>query len=79
MTKNGVLIVGHANLESTVSYHASQVLAANYAAWIAHFWDPNAKALRLDLSDEILKGCLITHEGRVVHPQFAKAEGQSSK
>lgn len=79
VTKNGVLIVGHSNLESTVSYHASQVLAANYAAWIAHFWDSNTKALRLDLSDEILKGCLITHEGRVVHPQFAKAEGQRLK
>ena len=79
MTTNGVLIVGHSNLESTVSYHASQVLAANYAAWITHFWDADAKALRLDLSDEILKGCLITHEGRVVHPQFVKAENQNPK
>ena len=72
VTPNGVLIVGHGNLESTVSYHASQVLAANYAAWITHFWDAADQTLRLDLTDEILKGCLITHDGRIVHPQFAK-------
>lgn len=72
VTPNGVTIVGHASLESTVAHHASQVLAANYAAWITHFWDTTAKTLRLDLADEILKGCLITHDGQVVHPQFAK-------
>lgn len=71
VTPNGVMIIGHANLENTVAHHASQVLAANYAAWITHFWDGNTKTLRLDRADEILKGCLITHEGRIVHPQFA--------
>jgi len=74
VTPNGVLIVGHRSLENTVAHHASQVLAANYAAWITHFWDPTAKALRLDLVDEILKGCLITHGGRIVHPQFATSD-----
>ncbi len=74
VTPNGVLIVGHRSLENTVAHHASQVLAANYAAWITHFWDPTAKALRLDLADEILKGCLITHGGRIVHPQFATSD-----
>jgi NAD(P) transhydrogenase subunit alpha len=72
ITDNGVTIVGHACLESTVAHHASQVLAANYAAWVTHFWDGASKRLRLDLNDEILKGCLLTHDGRVVHPQFAK-------
>ena len=74
LTPNGVLIVGHRSLETTVAHHASQVLAANYAAWITHFWDSNAKVLRLDLADEILKGCLITHGGRIVHPQFAQSD-----
>lgn len=72
VTAKGVTIVGHPSLESTVAHHASQVLAANYAAWITHFWDATAKMLRLDRDDEILKGCLITHDGQVVHPQFAK-------
>lgn len=71
VTPNGVTIVGHPCLESTVAHHASQVLAANYAAWIAHFWDEKGKVLRLDPADEILRGCLLTHGGAVVHPQFA--------
>jgi len=71
VTDNGVTIMGHPCLEATVAHHATQVLAANYAAWITHFWDEKAKAFRPDLGDEIMKGCLITHDGLVVHPQFA--------
>lgn len=71
ITQGGVTILGPACLESTVSRHASQMLAANFAAWVAHFWDAKEKKLRLDSDDEILKGCLITREGAIVHPQFA--------
>lgn len=72
VTANGVTVMGHPCLESTVAHHASQVLAANYAAWIEHFWDSGAKKLRLEADDEILKGCLLTRDGAIVHPQFAK-------
>jgi H+-translocating NAD(P) transhydrogenase subunit alpha len=71
VTDNGVIIIGHPCLEGTVGHHATQVLAANYAAWFTHFWDEQAKSLKADLEDEILKGCLITHGGAIVHPQFA--------
>lgn len=72
VTPRGVTIIGDSCLEATVAHHATQVLAANFAAWVTHFWDTKAKTLRLDRGDEILKGCLITHEGAVVHPQFAR-------
>lgn len=71
VTANGVTILGHPCLECTVATHATQVLAANFAAWVTHFWNAEARALRLDRADEILQGCLITHDGGVVHPQFA--------
>lgn len=71
VTSNGVTILGHPCLECTVATHATQVLAANFAAWVTHFWSAESRTLRLDRSDEILQGCLITHEGNVVHPQFA--------
>jgi H+-translocating NAD(P) transhydrogenase subunit alpha len=71
LTARGVTILGDPCLEGTVAHHATQVLAANFAAWITHFWDTEKKALRLDRDDEILKGSLLTHEGAVVHPQFA--------
>jgi H+-translocating NAD(P) transhydrogenase subunit alpha len=71
VTAKGVSILGHPCLEATVAHHATQVLAANFAAWITHFWDEKGKSFRADLGDEIMKGCLITHDGKVVHPQFA--------
>lgn len=74
VTPNGVTILGASCLEGTVAYHATQVLAANFAAWVTHFWDAKAGAQNLDPTDEILKGCLLTRDGAVVHPQFAKKE-----
>lgn len=71
VTPNGVTLVGHPCLEGTVSHHATQVLAANFAAWLTHFWDEKQKSLRLDPPDEILQGCLLTRSGAIVHPQFA--------
>ncbi len=71
ITPNGVVLLGNSCFEGTVSYHATQVLAANYAAWLTHFWDEKTRSLRLDLADEILRGCLLTHGGAIVHPQFA--------
>jgi H+-translocating NAD(P) transhydrogenase subunit alpha len=73
VTANGVLILGNASLENTVPAHASQVFASNMAAWITHAWDAEAKALKVDLEEPILKGCVITHGGRIVHTQFAPA------
>jgi H+-translocating NAD(P) transhydrogenase subunit alpha len=70
-TPGGVTILGMTCAEGTVAYHATQVLAANFAAWITHFWNAESKALRLDSADEILKGCLLTRDGAIVHPQFA--------
>ena len=70
-TANGVTLLGHTSLECTVATHATQVLAANFAAWLTHFWDVEHKTLNLDREDEILTGCLITHEGAVVHSLFA--------
>jgi H+-translocating NAD(P) transhydrogenase subunit alpha len=70
VTANGVTILGHPCLECTVATHATQMLAANFTAWITHFWDNANKTLRLNRDDEILQGCLITHGGEIVHPQF---------
>ena len=73
-TDKGVLVIGNPCLEGTVAHHASQVLAANFAAWITHFWDAENRRLRLDAADEILQGCLITRDGEIVHPRFAKTQ-----
>ena len=73
LTPNGVLIIGASGLEGTVAKHASQMFGANLANWIEHFWDPETKQLKLDFDDEILAGCVLTHDGAIVHPQFKPA------
>ena len=66
----GALLIGAHNLADHVAVNASQMLANNYLALIEHLWDKEAKTLKIDPSDEILTGCLLTHGGQVVHSQF---------
>ncbi|MDG2167374.1 MAG: NAD(P) transhydrogenase subunit alpha [Opitutales bacterium] len=70
ITENGVIIVGDGCLEGQAAYHASQVYASNIANLLEHFWDPESKSLKLDLDDEIMQGCLLTHNGELRHPTF---------
>lgn len=69
-TENGVRIIGLGALEARVSQHASQMFAANAANFIEHFWDKESKTFQFKLEDEILKGCLLTHGGEVIHERF---------
>lgn len=70
VTENGVLIIGTTCLEGRVATHATQVYASNVASFVEHFWRKDENGLRLDLADELLRGCLLTHEGAVVHEMF---------
>ncbi len=70
VTENGVTLIGHTLYEGRVPRHATQVLASNFANMIEHFWDSEAKTIKTDLNDEILKGCAITHGGAIVHERF---------
>ena len=64
---NGVRILGHANLPGRVPRVASEMYANNLVNFIAHFWDAEKKRFRLDPEAALLKDCLITHDGSVVH------------
>jgi NAD(P) transhydrogenase subunit alpha len=72
-TPNGVLIIGDTCLEASVAYNASQMYSANLTNFLDHFWDKKAKTFTLKQEDEIIKGCLITHGGAIVHERFKKA------
>ena len=74
---HGVRLVGLANLQGRAAVHASQMFASNLANLVEHFWDKDAKAFALRTDDEIMKGCLVTHGGDVVHPAIRQALGLS--
>jgi NAD(P) transhydrogenase subunit alpha len=70
VTPRGVRIIGWAALERKVPRHASQMIAANMVNLIDHFWDREAKTFPLKTDDEIIQGCMLTHDGHIVHDRF---------
>ncbi|MBI2435824.1 MAG: Re/Si-specific NAD(P)(+) transhydrogenase subunit alpha [Candidatus Hydrogenedentes bacterium] len=70
---NGVRIVGMTNLAGRVPIHASQMYSSNIGNLVEHFWDNETKRFRLDLSDEILKGCVIIHNGEIRNEMIKNA------
>jgi NAD(P) transhydrogenase subunit alpha len=63
--RNGVSILGPVELAATLPFHASQMYSRNVLALLQHLVKDGE--LKLDLEDEITKGCLVTHGGEVVH------------
>jgi NAD(P) transhydrogenase subunit alpha len=69
----GVKIIGFANLPGRVAVNASEMYSNNMGAFIEHFWDKGAKAFHLDITNEILKGCVITHAGKICNEMIRAA------
>ena len=63
----GVTIIGMSNLPGEVAMDASQVYGSNVFNMIEEYWDAESKEFNFDLSDEILKGCVITNNGEVIN------------
>ena len=71
---NGVTIIGLRNLAGRVAADASQMYSSNLGNLLEHFWDEGTKTFRIDLEDEIMKGCLVTHGGEVVNETAKSAK-----
>ncbi len=63
----GVSILGLSNLPAQVSKDASQMYSSNLLNLITEYWNEEEKVLNLDLDDDILQGCVITHGGAIVN------------
>ena len=64
----GVTIVGTGNLSNLVARDATQMYASNMFNLVEDTWDEEAKTFVLDMENDILPGCVITHGGAVVNP-----------
>jgi H+-translocating NAD(P) transhydrogenase subunit alpha len=65
VAEHGVTIIGEFNLAATVPYHASQMYARNVSAFLLHLVKDGK--VQMNLSDEIIRETLVTHEGEVVN------------
>lgn len=64
---NGVRIIGSVNLPSQLAANASELFARNI--WeILKLVGPKGE-IAFDTSDEIVKGCLITHNSQILHAE----------
>ena len=63
---NGVKIVGIANMPGRVALDASRMYSSNLLNLITEYWGKATKNFFLKLEDEIIKGCLLTHQGEVL-------------
>jgi NAD(P) transhydrogenase subunit alpha len=69
----GVRILAPLNIPATVPHHASMLFSRNLLNFLLAFWDKEAKRFGLDWDDDILKGCVVTHEGKIRHEPTLKA------
>ena len=72
VTENGVTIMSGDLLERQVPYDASKMFSGNITAFLTHagFYDKEAKEFKVIMEDEIMKGCLLTSGGQIVHERF---------
>ena len=66
--RDGVTIIGSGNWSGQVCRDASNMYSNNLFNLVDEYWDAGQQQFTLDLADEILLGCLITHAGQIVNP-----------
>ena len=68
---NGVTVDGPVNLPSSVPAHASQMYSKNMLNLVSLLLQDGG--FHLDTEDEIVRGALVAHGGRIVHPAVKDA------
>jgi NAD(P) transhydrogenase subunit alpha len=68
--KHGIRIVGWGNVPARIAVDASALYARNLLNFLGLIVGKDG-ALKIDPEDEIIKGSLLTRDGRIVHPAFA--------
>ena len=63
----GVTIIGYTDLPSRMASMSSQLYGATVAALLEELQDDNGD-LHVDLDDEVIRGAIVLHEGRMMWP-----------
>ena len=70
---NGVTVIGTGHWSQAVAKDATDMYANNLYNLLDEFFDDDTKQFKLDLDDEILAGCVITHQGNVTNDMLINA------
>lgn len=72
VVKNGVTIVGEANIPSMLPLNASELFAKNLLDFITHL--TTKEGFKWEMDEEITKGSLMVHNGAIVHTSLLQAK-----
>lgn len=73
VTENGVTIMSGDFLERQVPFDASKMFSGNITAFLTHFYNKDT-GLELNFEDEIIRGCVLTSDGEIIHEKFKEQE-----
>ena len=74
---SGITIDGRLNLPAQVPFHASQMLSKNISKVLGEIIKDGK--VKFDFDNDIIKGCLVTHEGKIIHKMTRKIiEGEAN-
>jgi H+-translocating NAD(P) transhydrogenase subunit alpha len=67
---NGIKLVGFSNLAAHIPLEASKLYSKNLFNLIDYLSNKEFKQINLNFEDEIIKSCVLTHNGNIIHPNF---------
>ncbi len=73
---NGVYICGIKNIPGSLPVHSSWLYANNLYYFVENLYKEGSS--EFDMTDEIIKGALVTHKGKLYHEGALKAMGLSN-
>lgn len=65
VVSHGVTVIGRTDLLTSMAHDASRMYSKNMATFLSSMITDGE--LKIDFEDEIMKGTLVTHEGKLVH------------
>nr|WP_274709296.1 Re/Si-specific NAD(P)(+) transhydrogenase subunit alpha [Nitratireductor luteus] len=78
-TANDVKIIGHLNVPGRVAASASLLYAKNLYTFLEAMVDKETKEFEIDMEDELVKATMLTHGGKLMHPNFADTAAAPAK
>jgi NAD(P) transhydrogenase subunit alpha len=68
VTHKGVTIIGYTDLPSRMASLSSQLYSSTIVALLEEMRDKETGALQVNLEDQVVRGALVTHEGKITYP-----------
>src|SRR5687768_1014193 len=68
VTYKGVRIIGYTDLPSRMASLSSQLYGSTVVALLEELRDAESGALKVDYDNEVARGALVVHEGKITYP-----------